>query len=603
MISSVTGPLDFSFGAYKLLPDAPLSTAGGMSGVPAPLPAADEFTVGSFNVENFAGNETQKRKSALAIRQLMRSPDVIGHIEILDLATLQTLADQVNGDAIAAGEPSPGYQAVLIPAPAGGTQNVGFLVKTSRVRIDAVSQERASDTFTNPASGQLETLHDRPPLVLRATVDPSGPNPRAVIIVVNHLRSFIDVELLGPEGARVRAKRKAQAESVAGLLQELQTLNPGTAVISIGDYNAFQFNDGYTDPIATLKGTPTPDEQLVVDESPDLVEPDFANLTDALPPQERYSFIFEGTPQVLDHVLVNSVAAAQVRRYAIARGNADFPEALFAGDAMRPERSSDHDMPVAYFRFPPPSADLRVDISAGAPTVVVGQPVTFTFTVTNAGPAPAQNAIVTGHLPPALTFVSCGATGGGVCGGTASTPTVAFATLAPGEAQVVTIVATLGCSAPDGSAVPAIAMVASDTADANAADNAAGVTIAASNAPPSISGAAASRRVLLLPLHQMVLVVVNYGADDSCGPVTRSLTVTSDEPVLGRVRDQGLAGLTAPDWWVVDAHHVLLRAERSLRGDGRVYTIRILAKDTAGGTASEELTVTVPRWIAGWNDH
>ena len=237
----------------------------------------------------------------------MRSPDVIGHIEILDLPTLQSLAQQVNADAVAASEPNPGYQALLIPAPLGGTQNVGFLVKTSRVRIDGVSQERAGDTFTNPANGQNETLHDRPPLVLRATVEPSGPNPRPAIVVVNHLRSFIDIELTSPEGARVRAKRKAQAESVAGLLQELQTLNPGVAVISIGDYNAYQFNDGYTDPIATLKGTPTPDDQLVVDESPDLVNPNFANLTDGLPPAERYSFIFAGTPQALDHVLVNTV--------------------------------------------------------------------------------------------------------------------------------------------------------------------------------------------------------------------------------------------------------------------------------------------------------
>ena len=68
------------------------ATAANMTGVPVPVPAADEFTVGGFNIENFAGSETQPRKAALAIRQLMRSPDVIGHIEILDLATLQTLA-------------------------------------------------------------------------------------------------------------------------------------------------------------------------------------------------------------------------------------------------------------------------------------------------------------------------------------------------------------------------------------------------------------------------------------------------------------------------------------------------------------------------------
>ena len=116
-IGNVTGPLDFSFGAYKILPALPLSVGPNISGVAVPVPAAGEFTVGGFNIENFAGNDTRRRKAALAIRQLMQSPDVIGHIEILDLATLQSLADQVNADAVAAGEPNPAYQAVLIPAP------------------------------------------------------------------------------------------------------------------------------------------------------------------------------------------------------------------------------------------------------------------------------------------------------------------------------------------------------------------------------------------------------------------------------------------------------------------------------------------------------
>ena len=53
----------------------------------------------------------RRRKAALAIRQLMRSPDVIGHIEIPDLADTAGAADQVNADAIAAGEPNPEYEA------------------------------------------------------------------------------------------------------------------------------------------------------------------------------------------------------------------------------------------------------------------------------------------------------------------------------------------------------------------------------------------------------------------------------------------------------------------------------------------------------------
>ena len=419
--SNVTGPLDFTFGDYKLVPEAPPSVTGNISAVPVPAALAGEFTVAGFNIENFAGNATQRRKAALTIRDVLQSPDIVGHIEILDLASLQTLADEVNGLAVADGEADPGYQAVLIPAPnPENTQNVGFLVKTSRIRIDAVTQERASETFVNPINGRTEILHDRPPLVLRATVDPSGADPRPIIVVVNHLRSFIDVELVAGEGVRVRAKRTAQAESLAGLLQELQTANPATAVISIGDYNAYQFNDGYTDPIAVIKGQPTPDDQVVAGESPDLVNPNFVNLTDALPATSRYTFIFEGTPQALDHVLVNTVAHSYVQRYAIARANADFPEsssAGFAGNPSRPERSSDHDMPVAYFRFPP-----RATTTSVPPVAVTydvdGQDVTLTATVAAQGKAISEGTVAFRVETSGGTLV--GTTSGPVLDGTAA---------------------------------------------------------------------------------------------------------------------------------------------------------------------------------------
>jgi uncharacterized protein len=455
--SNITGPLDFTFDNYKVLPETAPTTSANISAIPVPAAAACEFTVAGYNIENFANNATQRQKASLAIRTVMRYPDIIGHIEILNLVTLQALATQVNNDAIAAGDPNPAYQAFLIQAPAGGTQNVGFLVKTARVQVGSVTQERGGDTFINPNNGQPETLHDRPPLVLHATVDPTGPAPLPVIVVVNHPRSFIDIELVSGEGVRVRAKRTAQAESIASLLQELQTNNPTTPVIAVGDYNAYQFNDGYTDPVAILKGMPTPDDQIVVDESPDLVNPNFINLTDSLPVSQRYSFVFEGTPQALDHVFVNSVAQSYVKGYAIARCNSDFPES-FAGDASRPEGNSDHDMPVAYFRL-----------------------------------------------------------------------------------------------------------------------------------PLAITGASVNKPVLWPPNHKMVDVMVNYSTANNCGPVTCTLSVTSNEPVNG---DDD--GNTAPDWEVIDAHHVKLRAERSGAGSGRIYTITITCTDGMGGTATKTVTVSVP---------
>jgi uncharacterized protein len=394
-VSNVTGPLDFTFGDYKILPETPPTVSPNMAAIPVPTPLPGEFTVAGFNIENFNNGNTQRIKAALAIRTVLHYPDVLGHVEIANLASLQALANQVNSDAIAAGDPNPAYEARLIPFGAG-TQHVGFLIKTSRVQIDSVTQERAGDTFTNPNDGETEILHDRPPLVLRGTIDPSSLNPREVIVVVNHTRSFIDIEIVSGEGVRVREKRKKQAEAIAELLQDLQTLNPGVPVISIGDYNAYQFNDGYTDPIATLKGTPTVDEEMVVDASPDVVNPNYVNLTDSLPANERYSFIFEGTPQALDHFLVNDVALSYLQRYAIARNNSDFPElptALFAANATRPERNSDHDMPVGYFLFPKAATTTTVS-NASAIFSPSDQTVLLTANV-NADLGPVDEGTVT----------------------------------------------------------------------------------------------------------------------------------------------------------------------------------------------------------------
>ena len=535
-LGNVTGPLDFTFGDYKVIPETVPVASANMTAVPVPPPTMNEFTIGGYNIENFVGDATQKAKAALAIRTVMRLPDIIGHVEIGSLTALSALADQVNSDAVAAGQPDPGYQAFLIPF-GNGTQHVGFLVKTSRVRMNGVTQERTTDTFVNPVNGQVETLHDRPPLVLRATVDPLGVNPGDVIVVVNHLRSFIDIELVSGEGVRVRAKRTAQAEAIAQLLQDLQQQNPNMPVISVGDYNAFEFSDGYTDPISVLKGTPRPTEQIVVQQSPDLVDPDYVNLTDSLPPSERYSFIFEGTPQALDHVLLNAAARRYLQRYAIARNNADFPSApALISDPTRPERNSDHDMPVAYFAFP------------GTPVVTLNGSATMT-------------------VEAYTSFVDPGATAHDETGPLAVAVTGTVDVNVPGEYEL-TYTANNGYKS------------VSVTRIVRVVD-----TIA-----PAVTGVSASPEALGTPNHSMVTVTVPYSAADASGAPVCSISVSSNEPTDGRGD-----GHTATDWQVLDAHTVLLRAERSGGGTGRIYTLTVSCIDRSGNTASAAADVSVSK--------
>lgn len=368
-VSNIVGPLDFGFRTYTILPDAatPPSVSNLGSAIAVPDPTADEFTVGSFNMERFfdatddpaisepvltpTAFSNRLNKASLAIRQVMKAPDIIGVEEVENIATLQAVANKLNDDEVAAGRPNPNYQAFLIEGNDQGGIDVGFLVKASRVEVIEVRQEGKNATYLNPITNQPELLNDRPPLVLRARVRRDAADAGVgVTVVVNHLRSLLGINDPN-EGTRVRAKRRAQAEFLANLLQSLQNSAPAEPIISVGDYNAFQFNDGYVDVIGTVRGQPTPPDQVVLASS-DLVEPDFIDLVDQLPTVERYSYVNNGDAQVLDHVIVNQAAFGRFNRFAYARNDADFPE-TFRNDATRPERISDHDMPVAYFALPP----------------------------------------------------------------------------------------------------------------------------------------------------------------------------------------------------------------------------------------------------------
>jgi len=108
--------------------------------------------------------------------------------------------------------------------------------------------------------------------------------------------------------------------------------------------------------------------------------------------------------------------------------------------------------------------------------------------------------------------------------------------------------------------------------------------------PPVISGIGDHLASLWPPNHQMIPVIVGYSAvDNCCGTVTNVLQVSSNEPVNG-LGD----GDTAPDWMILDEHNILLRAERSGKGAGRIYYINILSTDASGNSSSKLVTVAVP---------
>jgi predicted extracellular nuclease len=156
-----------------------------------------------------------------------------------------------------------------------------------------VTQEGAATTYINPNNGLPELLNDRPPLVLRTEIQPPSGSAFPITVIDNHLRSLTGVDD-AVDGNRVRTKRAAQAEFLANLIQTRQVANPDERIISVGDYNVFQFNDGYVDVIGTARGFPAPANQ-VVKSSSDLVDPDLLDLVELAPAAQRYSYVFGGS--------------------------------------------------------------------------------------------------------------------------------------------------------------------------------------------------------------------------------------------------------------------------------------------------------------------
>ena len=350
---SATGVIGFEFGGYEMWPSS-------LTVEPAALPRAvrdrqrAELTIGSLNMfrlfddiddpeDNTTGRtrddavvsteeyERRKAKFVAYILDVLGAPDVLAVQEVEKLEVLEDLA----ADIVTA-NPVIVYSAYLEEGNDVGTIDVGFLVRDT-VAVDAITQIGKDEILDFDGS----LLHDRPPLLLEGRSTNEGADyPFAVMNLHNRSLGGIDSD---SSGERVRAKRLAQAQSVATAVQALQESNPAIRLVVTGDFNAFEFSDGYVDVLGQIRGDVNPSANLL--SGPDLVEPDLINQVMSIEPHERYSFIFGGSAQVLDHALTSMALDASFRGLMYGRGNADATVDLIndASEAVLPLRSSDHD--------------------------------------------------------------------------------------------------------------------------------------------------------------------------------------------------------------------------------------------------------------------
>ena len=398
IVTNLVGALDYSFRTFTILPEAanpPVFSNSGAPGVGEAIPLAvrppTDLTIASMNLERFFDDRNDPGRSepvltptaysnrlskfSLQVRNILRNPDVIGLQEVeapTDNLTvvINDMAARLNADN---GNPTnsnpalPFYAGYIFPTNDFGGIAVAYLVNTNRITVGSVTQVGVADTYVRP-NGSTVVLNDRPPIILQGAL-----GDFAFTVINVHQRSLNDIATGGSpvngypnEGYQVRHRRQVQAEFVANLIRQRQLANPNERMVVIGDFNGFQFNDGYADIYNTILGNPptpptsgTNDSRVVL--APTAAwnppTPPLVSLTGTTTNSSNYSFLFDGSAQTLDQVAVTQNLSG-IAFSETARVNADFPE-VDRNNPLSPRRLSDHDPKRVVISVPPATPVLQ----------------------------------------------------------------------------------------------------------------------------------------------------------------------------------------------------------------------------------------------------
>jgi len=315
-LADIYGPLAYNYGYYKIEPISPPRVDKNPIIIDAlPQTASNEFRIMTWNVENLfdflephpsdpslptvAEYRVWLEKIANTIL-LADFPAVIGFQEVEHVDVLEDIAEQSILQAL-------DYQAVLIEGTDSRGIDVGYLVRGD-VSIKNVQQYPAPNELT-----------PRPPLMLEVQID-LGTDSRTVYLLNNHFLS-----MSGGEQA-TEPRRIAQAAWNGELVNQILQENPDAFVIVMGDLNSYYDSP----PIDTLRSV------------------GLVHTFDRLPPEERYTYIYQGIAQVLDHILVNELYENSISSVDILHVNADYPLQM-PGDTSVLHKS-DHDPVVVTFK-------------------------------------------------------------------------------------------------------------------------------------------------------------------------------------------------------------------------------------------------------------
>jgi predicted extracellular nuclease len=358
------GVLDYSFSNYKLeLTQAPQLAAGGLRREVTAPQGNNELAVATFNVENLDPSDPQSKFDRLAAQVVtnLQSPDILAMEEIQDdngatndgtvdssatVAKLTAAIRAAGGPAYEArwinpsngtdgGEPGGNIRQVFLFRPDRGVRFVDRPGGTATASTGVYTQGHKAHLTSSP--GRINPTSpawasSRKPLAGEFTF-----RGATVFAIANHFASKGgDDPLFGRWQQPVRAsevQRVKQATEVRAFLDTLLDADASAKVVVLGDINDFEFSPT----VDTLVGAQQAPRRRLVD------------LPRTLKASERYSYVYEGNSQVLDHILVTPALTRaphgwkhRAYEYDIVHTNSEFHD-----------QDSDHDPQVARLAIRP----------------------------------------------------------------------------------------------------------------------------------------------------------------------------------------------------------------------------------------------------------
>ncbi|MEV6910030.1 endonuclease/exonuclease/phosphatase family protein [Amycolatopsis sp. NPDC051071] len=354
LTSETSGPVEYSnFGGYTLFATKLGATKdNGLRRESTREQRSGELSVATYNVENLSALDSAEKfgELAKAIATNLAKPDILNLEEIQDnngptndgtVVADQTLRKFVDAIVTAGG---PRYEWRQIDpengkdgGQPGGNIRVGFLFNPARVSF----VDRPGGTATTP----VDVVKERGKT--RLTVSPGRVDPaneaweasrkplvgefvfqgRTVFVIANHFNSKGgDQPTHGRNQPPVRSsevQRAKQATVLRGFIDKVLASDKNANIVVAGDLNDYPFSPA----VKTLTAGGA-----------------LKDLIASLPENERYSYVFEGQSQVLDHILASR--APRGTDYDVVHLNAEFAR-----------QASDHDPQVLRFR---PSAGNAV---------------------------------------------------------------------------------------------------------------------------------------------------------------------------------------------------------------------------------------------------